>query len=58
MVLDKVFPEVAHMVETVVEDQLVYQDQVLAIFPDEDQVVSLIVLGRESFALVVVVLPE
>ncbi|KAG6331840.1 hypothetical protein ID866_7249 [Astraeus odoratus] len=46
------------MVEIVILDLHVYLDQVQAIFPDEDQVVNLIVLGGESFAQVVVVLPE
>ncbi|KAG6330413.1 hypothetical protein ID866_8676 [Astraeus odoratus] len=58
MVLDEVNLEVAHMVQNMVEDQPIYQDQVLAIFPDKDWVVNLIMLGRESFAVVVVVLPE
>ncbi|KAG6330744.1 hypothetical protein ID866_8345 [Astraeus odoratus] len=58
MVLDEVYLEVVYIVETMVLDQFIYQDQVLAIFLDKDQVVNPIVLGRESFAVVVVVLPE
>ncbi|KAG6327412.1 hypothetical protein ID866_11677 [Astraeus odoratus] len=46
------------MVETVVLDLHVCLDQVQAIFLDEDQVANLIALGGESFAQVVVVVPE
>ncbi|KAG6330235.1 hypothetical protein ID866_8854 [Astraeus odoratus] len=46
------------MVENVALGQFICQDQVLAIFLDEDRVVNPIVLGRESFAVVVVVLLE
>ncbi|KAG6330653.1 hypothetical protein ID866_8435 [Astraeus odoratus] len=56
--MDEEYPEVVHTVENVVSDLVVCLDHVQAISAVEDREVNPIALGRESFAQVVVVLPE